>query len=66
MTPTPPPRLKVNTKVNNSNKHKFVHTSCKVKYPLSFSFKKSCKLYIDLQFDLLKHSIYGTSSKSFP
>ena len=39
---------------------------CEVKYPLSFSFKKSCKLYIDLQFDLLKHSIYGTSSKSFP
>ena len=53
-------------KVVGKNKHKFGHTICEVKYPLSFSFKKSCKLYIDLQFDLLKHSIYGTSSKSFP
>ena len=26
------------------NKHKFVHTSCEVKYPLSFSFKNESGL----------------------
>ena len=48
------------------NKHKFVHTSCEVKYPLSFSLIKNCTLHIDLQIDLLEHSMYGTCSKSFP